>query len=297
MPDIVRPLRDIFFWTKYVPYILCFLFPSSVFADTLIGGDTFYSVVKGDTLQLIGAKLGVNWSNLVRENKIDIKKNLKIGQEIRTNNRKIVPGTTQNGIIINIPDRMLYLFREGKLIISVPVGLGKPTWKTPEGKFAVTAKEKNPTWYVPESIREEMEMNGEMVKTVVPPGPDNPLGRYAVKTSMQGILIHETIWPMSVYQFRSHGCIRVLPRDMEKFFSEVAKNMSGEIVYNPVKIAVTENGRIFLEVHRDIYGKMKDLNGEAKQLIGIKGYTNRVDWKKVEKIVKDKSGIAEDITL
>jgi L,D-transpeptidase ErfK/SrfK len=297
MPDIVRQLREIFRWTEYAPLILYILFPSFVFADIIIGGDTVYYVVKGDTLQLIGAKLGVNWSNLVRENKIDIKKNLKIGQEIRANNRKIVPRTTQSGIIINIPDRMLYFFREGKLMIYFPVGLGKPAWKTPEGKFTVIAKEKNPTWHVPESIQEEMEMNGEIVKTVVPPGPDNPLGRYAVKTSMQGILIHETIWPMSVYQFRSHGCIRVLSRDMEKFFPEVEKNMSGEILYNPVKIAVTEKGRIFLEVHRDIYGKMKDLNGEVKQLIGMSGYTDNVDWKKVEKAVKEKSGIAEDITL
>ncbi len=279
---------------------MLFLFtvlPSVSMADMIIGDEIVYHVTKGDTIELIGAKLGVNWRNIVKENNLDIKKHLKIGQEIRAKTKKIVPNLTDNGIIINIPDRMLYFFKEGKLVTYFPVGLGKPAWKTPAGKFKVIAKEKNPTWYVPESIQEEMEMKGEIVKVIVPPGPDNPLGRYAVKTSIEGILIHETIWPTSVYQFRSHGCIRVLPQNMEIFFKEVEINTSGEIIYNPVKIAISKSGRVLLEVHKDIYSKKKNLDAEVKGLIEKKGVSGRINWQKVDTVLKEKSGIAEDITL
>lgn len=262
----------------------------------IIGGETVYVAEKGDCLLLIGAKLGVDWKNIVKENNFDDKKPCKIGQVLRVNTRKIVPKIITNGIIINIPDRMLYFFNNNKLEQAFPVGLGMPTWRTPAGTFKVIKKEKNPTWYVPKSIQREMEAKGQTVKEIVPPGHDNPLGRYAVKTSIPGILIHETIWPTTVYQFRSHGCIRVIPENMEKFFEEVEVNTTGEILYNPVKVAILD-GRVFLEVYRDIYRKVKDLGGEAKRVIEERGVSHKVNWQKVESVVKERSGVAEDVTL
>ncbi len=280
----------------FVLFLLFIFIPSVSEADMIIGGETVYYVVKGDTFELIGAKLGINWRNIVKENNIDVKKSLKIGQEFRVNTRKIVPKIIDDGIIINIPDRMLYLFKEGQLKTSFPVGLGMTKWKTPEGKFKVIGKEKNPTWYVPKSIQIEMETKGQPVKTVVPPGTDNPIGRYAVKITIPGILIHETIWPTSVYQFRSHGCIRALPQNMEIFFKEVEINTPGEIIYSPIKVAISNEGKVFLEVHKDIYGKMKDLSVEARGLIEKAGIADKVNWHKVDIILEEKSGIAEDIT-
>ncbi|MBA4348713.1 MAG: hypothetical protein C0415_01805 [Thermodesulfovibrio sp.] len=287
--------------TLFITFLLI-LIPFTSSADLIIGGETDYVVKKGDTLELIGAKLGVNWKKLVKDNDIDEKKILSIGQKLKANTRKIVPVTVENGIIVNIPDRMLYFFKEGKLATIFPVGLGmsikddQTVWRTPTGKFRITAKEKNPTWYVPESIQAEMKIEGKPVLTVVPPGPDNPLGKYALKTSIQGILIHETIWPNAVYQFRSHGCIRVLPEHMEKFFNEVELNISGEILYKPVKVAVSDEGKVFLEVHRDVYRMVKNLKDEVKKLLVDKGAAEKVDWQKVDTILKERAGIAEDVT-
>lgn len=282
--------------------LLVILIPYRSEADMMIGGEVIYVVEKGDILELIGAKLGVDWRTMARENSIDTKKPLKIGQQLRVNTRKIVPKIVDDGIIINIPDRMLYFFQKGRLRV-FPVGLGMPSWRgitlwrTPTGKFRVISKRRNPTWHVPASMQWKMEMEGKPVKTIVPPGPDNPLGRYAVDTTIPRVVIHETIWPTTVYQFRSHGCIRVLPENIEKFFNEVELNTPGEILYTPVKVAASEAGRLFLEVHRDIYGKVKDLRDEAKCLIEERGVSNKVDWKKVDGIIKEKSGIAEDVTL
>lgn len=261
-----------------------------------------YTVVKGDTLMRIGARLGVDWKRLARENSIDPRKPLKPGVVLKTSIRRIVPRTIENGIIINIPEKMLYFFKDGALAGVFPVGLGMPfwngmtRWRTPVGPFKVICKEKNPTWYVPESMQLKMDMEGKEVKTVVPPGPDNPLGRYKIKTSIPGIVIHETIWPSSVYQFMSHGCIRMLPEHMEKFFPEVEITARGEVIYDPVKLARSADGRIFLEVHRDVYGKMPGMKAAARRLIEESGAAGRVDWNAVDRLLHEKSGVAEDIT-
>lgn len=274
----------------------------SLWADMIIGGEEVYVVKKGDTLRLISSKLGVGENAIVRGNGIDPKAPLRIGQQIRVNTKRIPPKTTHDGIIINIPDRTLYFFHNGS-VKAFPVGLGMPywreltLWRTPTGPFRIVRKEKGPTWYVPGSLQWKMELEGKEVKKVVPPGPDNPLGRFAVVTSIPGILIHETIMPTSVYRFASHGCVRVLPQHMEELFEEIAINTPGEIVYIPVKIALSDNNQVFLEVHRDIYGKVKNLQEEVRRLAQERGVSERVDWEKADRIVREKSGTAEDISL
>ena len=276
---------------------------TDISSDKLVGTASTYTIVQGDTIRLVAAKLGVSRQQIIKLNKLDEKAYLKIGQKIAYNNRKIVPQKMKNGIIVNIPDRTLYLFKQGKVAVSLPVALGvavktdKYDWQTPTGRFKITAKMKDPTWHVPPSIQSEMEDHGKEVITSVPPGDGNPLGKYAIKTSIPGILIHSTTKPWSIYSFASHGCIRVYPEQMEEFFKEVKVNTLGEIIYKPVKLAVTDEGRVFLEVHRDVYSKTGGLAVEAKRLIEKNKLAEQVDWKKVDAMVLRKSGIAEDITM
>lgn len=275
--------------------------PFRSYAGILVGGDTVYTVRKGDTAGLISARFGVSWKQIARENGIDPQQPLKKGTTLRVNTLKIIPKVVDDGIIINIPDRTLYFFKGGRVETMFPVALGMvprkdADWTTPLGKFTVLGKEKNPSWYVPKSIQSEMEADGKTVETIVPPGPENPLGRFAIKTSLPGILIHETIKPESVYHFRSHGCIRVMPEHMEKFFDKVGANTPGEVVYLPVKIARSSEGRVFLEVHGDFYKKIKDLRAEARAAIESLGLSEIVDWGKVEEALKERNGIPKDIT-
>ena len=236
-------------------------------------------------------------------NNLNLKSPLKVGQKLKFNNRKIIPQRMTNGIVINIPDRTLYYFKRGKLATSLPVALGVPKkgekydWKTPTGKFKIIAKQKDPTWHIPLSIQSEMEEEGKDVITTIPPGPQNPLGKYAIRTSIPGIMIHSTTRPGSIYSFASHGCIRVYPEQMEKFFPLVNVNTPGEIIYRPVKLAVTENGRVFMEVHQDAYGTGTRLAATAKKMIEKQHLSSRVDWDKVESVIKQRAGIAEDVTL
>jgi len=286
---------------KQLHLILAFflvLLPSVSFGDMIIGGKTVVSAKKGDSLFLIGARFGVDWQIIAKENGFDPKKVCCVGQEFTINNLRIVPKTLHDGIIVNVPDRMLYFFQNGELVTVFPVGLGLPQeeWQTPIGPFVIVRKTTNPTWYVPKSIQEEMEKKGQVVKTVVPPGKDNPLGRYAIHTSLENVLIHETIWPTSVYQWRSHGCIRVSPEVMEGFFNQVATGMTGEIIYQPVSVALKE-GRVYLQVARDIYKRIPIIDTEVRTMIEERGLSDKVDWVRVQEVMKKKTGIAEDVTL
>lgn len=275
----------------------------NVVSSHLVGNNSVYTVRRGDTLRLISAKLGVSQQQLISMNRLESATDFKPGQKLRYNNRKIIPRRMPDGIIINIPDRTLYYFKEGRLASALPVAVGAPRkgadydWMTPTGKFRVVAKQTDPTWYVPRSIRAEMEARGKEKTTIVPPGPRNPLGKYAIKTSLPGILIHSTTRPGSIYRFASHGCIRVYPEQMKELFKEIRVNTPGEIIYQPVKLAVTEEGRVFLEVHRDTYGKKAELEELARQLIERRNVADQVDWDKVRAVVRRREGLAQDVSL
>lgn len=277
--------------------------PAEPDSDRIVGSKGVYTVVKADTIRLVAAKLGVTHRHLRSMNGLGARSVLKIGQQLVYNNRKIIPQQVKNGIIINIPDRTLYYFQQGALVTSLPVALGSVTknekyvWQTPVGKFRITAKVKDPTWTVPASIQNQMEEHGKEVVTSVPPGPENPLGKYAIRTSIPGILIHSTTMPASIYSFSSHGCIRLSPNRMKEFYPQIKVNTSGEIIYKPVKLAVTEDGRIFLEVHHDAYNKRTNFVTEARHMVEKLKLTGLVDWDKFKTVVKQKNGVAEDISL
>jgi lipoprotein-anchoring transpeptidase ErfK/SrfK len=277
--------------------------PTELNSDRLVGSKGVYTVVKADTVRLVAAKLGVSPQHLRSMNGLDARAYLTVGQKLAYNNLKIIPRQMKDGIIINIPDRTLYYFQRGALVRSLPVAVGSKTknekyvWQTPVGKFKITGKVKNPTWTVPPSIQTEMEEQGKEVFATLPPGPENPLGKYAIRTSIPGIMIHSTTRPSSIYSFSSHGCIRLSPNQMEEFFPQIRVNTKGEIIYKPVKLAVTENGRVYLEVHRDVYNKRPSLVAEARKMVENLKISELVDWEKFDSVVKNKSGVAEDISL
>ena len=259
------------------------------------GGMFDYSVQAGDSLIKIGARFGAAAEVLARENALKVNAPLVPGQKIIIDNRHIVPAVLENGLLINLPQRMLYYFRDTQLVAAYPVGLGKPTWQTPAGEFSIINKSDNKTWIVPRSIQEEMRRKGKEVKTRVPPGPDNPLGKYWLGLSLDSIGIHGTIAPASVYLFQSHGCIRLHPDDIEALFAQVSQGTMGRIIYTP--LLMTESaGRIFLEVQRDSYNRGGVSMVALEQLAREKSLTERIDWAHAEEVLKSKDGIVRDIT-
>jgi len=264
--------------------------------SVMTGTESVYHVEHGDKLTSIGARYGVDAVVLARRNGLRVGQRLAIGQTLTIDNRHLVPAGTGESLIINTPQRMLFHFRDGLLHAAYPVGLGRPTWQTPMGAFTVVAREENPTWRVPPSIQEEMRREGKPVITIMPPCPANPLGQYRLVLSLPGIGIHGTIAPASIYQFQTHGCIRLHPDDICALFGAVSVGDTGRVIYEPVLLARLADGRVYAEVHRDIYRRGPDaaatLRAEAERLL----VADVVDWDRIAEVVRDHEGLAVDVT-
>ena len=264
-------------------------------AHSVVGGDTVYTIQPGDFLIAIGARFGMAPEMLAKQNAIRYGAIIRPGQRLRIDNPHIVPATLDDGILINIPQRMLFHFSHGKLSAAYPVGLGKPAWPTPAGDFEIVSRVQNKTWKVPLSIQEEMRLEGKAVLEEVPPGPDNPLGAHWLGLSLWGYGIHGTIAPSSVYHFRSHGCIRLHPDDIAELFDRVEVGTTGLLIYQPVLLALTEDGRILLEVHRDIYNMGIDPALTVRAMAEANSLSQDIDWPRVDSVIAAQEGLAREV--
>jgi len=265
-------------------------------ANQLAGNEFVYAVKRGDTFVSIGSRYGVGPLVLAGANGLKISARLKPGQVLQIDNRHIVPHELDDGILINVPQRMLFLFRDGKLVSHYPVALGRPTWPTSTGGFHVLELREHPTWHVPKSIQREMAMQGKVVKHSVPPGPDNPLGDYWLGLNLDSYGIHATNRPGSIYGFRTHGCIRLSPADAKDLYDKVTIGTRGVIVYHPVLLARSDEGRIFLEVNKDQYHLGNNPLAAARALAESLHLDSQIDWNRAGEVADASEGIARDVS-
>ncbi len=266
-------------------------------ADRLVGDAYTYTVQRGDYLIRIGARIGQDPRLIARENDIAWDAIIHPGQRLRLDNRHIVPERLEAGVLINIPQRMLFVFSEGRLAAHYPVGLGRPDWATPVGPRTVRSKEVDKTWFVPPSIQEAMRRAGRPVLTRVPPGPDNPLGRHWIGLAPGTWGIHGTNAPPSVYHFQSHGCIRLHPDDAADLFDRVELGDPVEIVYRRVLLARRADGTVWLEVHPDIYHRGDEPWQELLREAQREGVLGELDWSRVGQVMEREEGIARPVHL
>ncbi|AMD01883.1 putative L,D-transpeptidase YnhG precursor [Halomonas chromatireducens] len=162
------------------------------------------------------------------------------GTEVVIPGRHILPAVAREGIVINIAELRLYYYppvSEGETprVETYPIGIGREGYDTPLGKTKTTMRLKDPAWYPPRSMREEAAERGEPAPAVVPPGPDNPLGRHAILLDIPGYLIHGTNDPDGIGMRASRGCIRMFPEDIETIFNRVPVGMQVNIINQPIK--------------------------------------------------------------
>lgn len=271
------------------------LAPTDAAAVGLTGGRFVYEVVPGDHLTGIGARFGVAVPVLARENGLPVTARLRPGQTLRIDNRHLAPAGLDEGILINIPQRMLFHFSGGRLRAGWPVALGRPSWPTPTGAFRVATLQRDKPWIVPPSIQEEMRLEGKPVLTRVEPGPDNPLGRHWIGLSLPGYGIHGTNAPSSIYGFRSHGCIRLHPDDVADLFDHVEIGTPGRFVYETVLFGRAPDGTILVEISPDPYRRSPASVERVRALAEREGLSDRVDWGKVRDAVRAQDGIAREV--
>lgn len=264
-------------------------------SEVLVDRSTRHTVSQGDNLTLIGARYGVSTRLLIQMNGLDPKAPLRVGQQLIVVARHVVPASLSDGMLINLPQRMVYLFRDGRVTRGFPVAVGRPAWPTPTGDFTVINRQTDKTWYVPKSIQEEMRREGKPVLTEVPPGPDNPLGRHWIGLSLPAIGLHGTIAPASIYGFRSHGCVRMHPDDVADLFDQVAVGDPGRIVYEPLLLARDGDGRIWFEANPDAYRRGGGTLDTVRAMARDKGIAEgEIDWARVATMLRERDGLARE---
>jgi L,D-transpeptidase ErfK/SrfK len=265
-------------------------------ARTLSGGEIQYTVRKGDSLAAMGSRFGVEPSVLARANGLESGDWLKPGSSLRVDNRHVVPDQLDDGIVVDMPQRMVFFVAGGALAAAYPAAMGQASWRTPQGDFTVVDMTVNPTWTVPASIQRDMARRGKAVLTKVAAGPRNPLGKRWIGLSLDGIGIHGTIKPLSVYHFLSHGCIRLNADDVAALFVMVKPGTPGTIIYAPVLLAQLDDGRIFVEVNPDISGQEPDSLRDLQTLAKSSDIGGLIDWQRVKDALERKDGLARDVT-
>lgn len=268
--------------------------PAIPVSREIIGRVADYTVSAGDTLSSIGSRFGVDGATLAAANGLRAGAKLQRGLQLRIDNRHIVPAG-HGSIVVDIPQRMLFLIEDGKATMGFPVALGRPSWPTPTGTFTVVTKEIDPTWDVPISIQREMERAGRQPIEKVAPGPTNPLGDRWFGLSLPNLGIHGTNAPGSIYHHQTHGCIRLHPEDIHPLFDRVPEGASGEILYQPVLLAVID-GRIYLESHPDVYHRWPDAVQRVRTAVDDNGLAPVVDWRRAVEVIRQRAGIACDVT-
>jgi len=229
------------------------------------------------------------------------------GTPIYLPTQSILPEVPHSGIVVNVPAMRIFYFSTEKpkqaggvetlKVTSHPIGIGVEGWATPFGEAKVTQKVKDPVWYVPASIRKEHAERGDPLPSVVKPGPDNPLGAYALTLSLPSYLIHGTNKPAGVGMRSSHGCIRLYPEDIEELFTRVPRGTAVRLVNQPV-LAGWRDGQLYLEIHPPLAEEVHDLVAEADAALlraleraGVAAAGVQIDRAAIEKIVKEQRGI------
>jgi L,D-transpeptidase ErfK/SrfK len=215
------------------------------------------------------------------------------------------PSAEHEGIVINLADMRLYYFAAGKLVRSYAIGIGRDGLSTPLGKTTVARKEANPSWRPTARMRKE----DPELPEVVPPGPDNPMGKRALYLGWRPYAIHGTNKPPGVGRRVSSGCIRMYEADIEDLYARVAVGTKVTVVDQPVKLAWLD-GELYMEAHptqrqssalqdgKPLSAKAAPLTSSIRAEVRAAAAkdASRVDWKAVEAAVRERRGYPVRVT-
>ena len=226
------------------------------------------------------------------------------GTRVLLPTRYVLPSGLRDGVVINLPEYRLYYFPKPKKgeraqVITYPISIGKMDWNTPIGRHRIISKAKNPSWYPPESIRREHAKRGDILPPVVPPGPDNPLGAYALRLNLTSYLIHGTNNPDGVGMRVTSGCIRMFPEHIEQLFPTIDVGTAVHIISEPIKVGWAAD-TLYVEVHppleeeseSQLRMRFTNLLREAALAHGLE-----IDWPRADSIFAAATGVPTEVPV
>lgn len=284
------------------------MYPLPSGRDSVIGEVQYVTARHEDTLLDIGRRYGVGYEEIVAANPgVDVWLPGE-GTRVVIPSRFILPDGPREGIVISLAEHRLYYFPKPKpgqvpVVITYPISIGKMDWKTPLGLTRVVSKRKNPIWYPPESVRREHAAEGRPLPRAVPPGPDNPLGEYAMRLGIPGgaYLIHGTNQPAGVGMQVTHGCVRLFPEDIEELYALVPVNTPVRLINERYRMGWLGD-ELYIDVHAPLEGEddpeATSLTNVTRLLVSAtQDRTVAIDWAKAEKAYLEARGIPQPVLL
>lgn len=244
-------------------------YPLPPAGSRLIGQNQTYTIQEGDNkLQTIARRFNTAAQVILETNNTIAPVNPAPGTVITIPSQMLLPDTPREGIVVNLAELRLYYFPPGENIVQVfPLGIGQLGLETPVTSTRVSQKIPNPTWTPTPGIRARSLEQGIKLPPVVPAGPNNPLGRFALRLGVGNgeYLIHGTSAPDSVGLRVSSGCMRMNAPDIKALFEQVRVGTRVQIINEPVKFSVEPDGKRYIEVHRPL----AQVEGENPQVSPI----------------------------
>ena len=262
--------------------------------DSVVGRNQVYIARYEDTLLDIARRFGMGLAEIRLANPWLPGK----GTAVRLPSRFVLPETPRSGLVINVAEMRIYYYPEDDSVVRTwPISIGRVGWETPLGETRIVRKKAYPTWYPPESIREEAASSGDPLPRVVGPGPDNPLGSHALYLGFPQYLIHGTNKPYSIGMRVSHGCVRMYPEHIVELYELVESGTPVTLVHQGVK-AGWAGDKLYLEVHADAgvpdevaRPSMTDVVSSLIAATTAEGRPMDLDWGRVEEALATANGV------
>ncbi|MPW36314.1 MULTISPECIES: L,D-transpeptidase family protein [Vibrio] len=239
----------------FIPSALAATYRLPVDGSHVAGKLQRHQVKAGETFALLAKDYDVGLLSLIAANRGVDPFLPEEGEVLTIPNRFILPLAKQQGIVVNLAELRLYYFDpDGEHVHVFPVGIGRIGRETPQMVTSISSMIEAPTWTPPKSIRMAYEEDGIELPEVVPAGPDNPLGEYAMRLRYGAgqYLIHGTNKDFGIGLRVSSGCIRMEPEDIKWLFERVGRGTRVQIVNQPIKMAVEPDSSVFIESHEPL---------------------------------------------
>jgi L,D-transpeptidase ErfK/SrfK len=251
--------------------------PGKVPQQSVIGEMTTHRIRPGETLLDVARYYDLGLNEIADANPgVDLWAP-KVGSTVTVPTQWVLPCCMYQGMVLNVPEMRLYYYQKdpddpGTTIVrTYPVGLGRDDRRTPRGTFTVYGKTVNPTWVIPERIRQDhIRETGDARRSIPGGAADNPLGKYRFELSLEPYRIHGTNIPWGIGMLVSNGCARLYPEDVEHLFPMVPIGTKGAFIYQPVKVGV-RGGNVYVEAHADLYKQGGGMPSNASQTLGVAG--------------------------
>ena len=237
----------------------------------LVGEIQFVTVKQQDTLLDIARKYDIGFNEITDANPGVDPWLPKEGERVLLPTRFILPDAPRKGIVVNLAEMRLYYFPVTDNgvpdeVITHPIGIGKQGWDTPKGEYHIIMKLEKPNWTMPLSVYQEEIANGLKPNRIVPPGPKNPLGEFALQLDADNLLLHGTNMPFSIGMRVSRGCLRLYPEDIRSMVKMVPKGTEVNILEQPYKFSLEDN-ILYLESHKPVGITEKDDNKNLRPIV------------------------------